>query len=76
MRVVPDQFVSAYSWLASLPAFAASFDLIHVHVHLPSTFQQISSLITSQLKVVVVVVTMMMWLLDLKDKVDVKYSCS
>ena len=69
MRVDPGYFVNAYSWLEPLLAFAASFGLIHAHVQVLSTFQEISSLIASHLKVVVVVmmVMMMMWLPDLKD---------
>jgi hypothetical protein len=67
VRVVPGYFVNAYSWSTPLLVFAASFGLIHVHVQVLSTFQQISSLTASRLKVVVVVMMMMMWLLDLKD---------
>ena len=70
MRAVPGYFVNAYSWLEPLPAFAAAFCLIPVHVQVLSTFQEISSLIASHLKVVVVMkklVMMMMWLPDLKD---------
>lgn len=73
MRVVPGYFVNAYSWLELLLAFAASFGLIHVHVQDLLTFQEISSLTASHLKVVVVamvvvkVLVMMMWLHDLKD---------
>lgn len=77
MTVDPGYFVNAYSWLEPLLAFAASFDLIHVHVQVLSTFQEISSLIASHLKmaVVVMVVVMMkmlvmmmtMWLHDLKN---------
>lgn len=69
MRVVPGYFVNAYSWLEPLLAFAASFGLIHVHVQVLSTFQEISSLTASHLKVVVVMkmLVMMMWLPGLKD---------
>lgn len=73
MTAVPGYFVNAYSWLEPLPAFAAAFGLIPVHVQVLLTFQEISSLIASHLKVVVVVVVvmkmlvMMMWLPDLKD---------
>jgi len=74
VRVDPGYFVNAYSWLEPLLAFAASFGLIHVHVQVLSTFQEISSLIVSHLKVVVFVVVvgmkmlvMMTWLPDLKD---------
>ena len=69
MTVVPGYFVNAYSWLEPLLAFAASFGLIHEHVQVLSTVQEISSLIASHLKVVVVMkmLVMMMWLPGLKD---------
>jgi hypothetical protein len=69
VRVVLGYFANAYSWSTPLLAFAASFGLIHVHVQVLSTFQQISSLIASHLivAVVLVVVVVMMWLPDLKD---------
>jgi len=76
VTVVPGYFVNAYSWLEPLLAFAASFGLIHVHVQVLSTVQEISSLIASHLKVAVVVMVVvmmktvmviMMWLHDLKN---------
>jgi len=74
VTTVPGYFVNAYSWLEPLLAFAASFGLIHEHVQVLSTVQEISSLIASHLKVVVVVVVLvmkmlvvMMWLPGLKD---------
>jgi len=69
VKVVPGYFVNAYSWLEPLLAFAASFGLIHEHVQVLSTVQEISSLIASHLKVVVVMkmLVMMMWLPGLKD---------
>lgn len=70
MTVAPGHFVNAYSWLEPLLAFAASFGLIHEHVQVLSTVQEISSLIASHLKVVVVVMkmlVMMMWFPGLKD---------